>query len=218
MSTTTSSTNDLKQSLLLENLSCARGGKVLFSGLTQSVAPGQLLHIVGKNGSGKSSLLRILCGLLSPTSGQVTWTGQAIRTNPENFNAQLIYLGHAPALKGDLTAAENLLSAALCRQDTLSIKDVEIALVHAGLLALTNKMVRTLSQGQKQRIALAQLQLKPRKQFWLLDEPFNALDSDASQALQQSIQQHLQLGGIVALSSHQEIELVQPSAKVRIEL
>jgi heme exporter protein A len=218
MMSTSSSANYLEQSLLLENLTCARGGKVLFSGLTQSIVPGQLLYIVGKNGSGKSSLLRILCGLLSPISGQVKWAGQAIRTNPEQFNAQLVYLGHAPALKSDLTAAENLFSAALCRQDTLSIKEVEVALAHGGLLPLANKMVRTLSQGQKQRIALAQLRLQPRKQLWLLDEPFNALDSDASYALQQSIQQHLQLGGIVALSSHQEIELDQPSAKVRIEL
>ncbi|MCE7527586.1 cytochrome c biogenesis heme-transporting ATPase CcmA [Polynucleobacter sp. IMCC 30228] len=208
----------LDQSLLLENLAGTRGGKVLFSELTQLIKPGQLLHIVGKNGSGKSSLLRILCGLLSPSSGQVKWSGQAIRTDAEQFNAQLIYLGHVPALKGDLTAAENLLSAALCRQDALSISEVDDVLRKVGLLALRNTMVRTLSQGQKQRIALAQLQLQPRKQFWLLDEPFNALDRDASDALQQCIQQHLQLGGIVALSSHQEILLQQPNALVRIEL
>ena len=117
-----------EQSLLLENLACTRGGAALFADLSRSIAPGQLLHIVGKNGSGKSSLLRILCGLLSPSSGQVKWSGQSIRADAEQFNAQLIYLGHVPALKGDLTAAENIYSAALCRQEAPSMYEVEVAL------------------------------------------------------------------------------------------
>ena len=215
---TTHSPSFFEQSLLLENLACTRGGAALFADLSRSIAPGQLLHIVGKNGSGKSSLLRILCGLLSPSSGQVKWSGQSIRADAEQFNAQLIYLCHVPALKGDLTAAENIYSAALCRQEAPSMYEVEVALATAGLASLAHKMVRTLSQGQKQRIALAQLHLKPSKQFWLLDEPFNALDADANYALQKCLQQHLALGGIVALSSHQEILLNSNDALVRVEL
>ena len=215
---TTHSPSFFEQSLLLENLACTRGGAALFADLSRSIAPGQLLHIVGKNGSGKSSLLRILCGLLSPSSGQVKWSGQSIRADAEQFNAQLIYLGHVPALKGDLTAAENIYSAALCRQEAPSMYEVEVALATAGLASLAHKMVRTLSQGQKQRIALAQLHLKPSKQFWLLDEPFNALDAEANYALQKCLQQHLALGGIVALSSHQEILLNSNDALVRVEL
>ena len=215
---TTHSPSFFEQSLLLENLACTRGGAALFADLSRSIAPGQLLHIVGKNGSGKSSLLRILCGLLSPSSGQVKWSGQSIRADAEQFNAQLIYLGHVPALKGDLTAAEKIYSAALCRQEAPSMYEVEVALATAGLASLAHKMVRTLSQGQKQRIALAQLHLKPSKQFWLLDEPFNALDADANYALQKCLQQHLALGGIVALSSHQEILLNSNDALVRVEL
>ena len=215
---TTHSPSFFEQSLLLENLACTRGGAALFADLSRSIAPGQLLHIVGKNGSGKSSLLRILCGLLSPSSGQVKWSGQSIRADAEQFNAQLIYLGHIPALKGDLTAAENIYSAALCRQETPSMHAVETALATAGLPSIAHKMVRTLSQGQKQRIALAQLHLKPSKQFWLLDEPFNALDADANYALQNCLQSHLALGGIIALSSHQEILLNTNNALVRVEL
>jgi heme exporter protein A len=202
----------------LQGLSCMRGGKTLFTDLSLALQPGQLLRITGSNGAGKSSLLRILCGLLTPSSGRVLWGTHPINHDRDSLHTQLIYLGHTPALKGDLTAQEKIIAAGSLGGDLITEAMARNALIAAGLGHLASKLARTFSQGQKQRVALARLQLAQHKPLWLLDEPFNALDQNANEALQALIQEHLLRGGIVAMSSHQIVALDEMDRVVRVNL
>ena len=204
--------------LHLQNLACMRGGKTLFTDLSVVLEPGHLLRITGSNGAGKSSLLRMLCGLLTPSMGGIQWGGNSIHADRDFFHTQLIYLGHTPALKGDLSAEENIIAAGSLSGDVITSSMARDALVRSGLGHLASKLARTFSQGQKQRVALARLQLAEDKPLWLLDEPFNALDQDANEALQALIQVHLMRGGMVALSSHQVVALDQIDRVVRVSL
>lgn len=204
--------------LHLQNLSCIRGGKTLFTGLSIALEPGQLLRITGSNGAGKSSLLRMLCGLLTPSAGRIQWGENPIHADRDFFHTQLIYLGHTPALKGDLSAEENIIAAGGLSGDVITSSMARDALIASGLGHLTSRLARTFSQGQKQRVALARLQLAESKPLWLLDEPFNALDQNANEALQALIQAHLIRGGMVVLSSHQVVALDQIDRVVRVDL
>ncbi len=204
--------------LHLQNLACMRGGKTLFADLSVALEPGHLLRITGSNGAGKSSLLRMLCGLLTPSMGSIQWGGNPIHSDRDFFHTQLIYLGHTPALKGDLSAEENIIAAGSLTGDAITSSMARSALVDSGLGHLASRLARTFSQGQKQRVALARLQLAQDKPLWLLDEPFNALDQDANEALQALIQGHLSGGGMVALSSHQLVALDRIDRVVRVNL
>ena len=204
--------------LYLHNLACMRGGKTLFTDLSLVLEPGHLLRITGSNGAGKSSLLRMLCGLLTPSMGSIQWGASSIDADRDSFHTQLIYLGHTPALRGDLSAEENIMAAGSLSGDAITSSMARAALVSSGLGHLASRLARTFSQGQKQRVALARLQLAKDKPLWLLDEPFNALDQDANEALQALIQGHLTRGGMVALSSHQAVALDQIDRVVRVNL
>jgi heme exporter protein A len=204
--------------LHLQNLACMRGGKTLFTDLSVVLEPGHLLRITGSNGAGKSSLLRMLCGLLTPSMGSIQWGASSIDADRDSFHTQLIYLGHTPALKGDLSAEENIIAAGSLSGAAITSSMARAALVSSGLGHLASRLARTFSQGQKQRVALARLQLAKDKPLWLLDEPFNALDQDANEALQALIQRHLTRGGMVALSSHQAVALDQIDRVVRVNL
>jgi len=195
--------------LQAHQITLERAGKPLIRELSLQVSKGQLLRISGANGAGKSTLLRLLCGLLSPMAGQVSWNGLAIDKDREAFHRQLIYLGHSPALKNDLTAIENLITAHALSGSSVTRAQAKQALDLAGLGNLGRRFIRTLSQGQKQRVALARLWLTPAKSIWLLDEPFNALDQEANRSLQDKIKTHLDQGGIVAISSHQPLTIDQ---------
>jgi heme exporter protein A len=195
-----------------------RGGKTLFTDLSVALEPGHLLRITGSNGAGKSSLLRMLCGLLTPSMGSIQWGSNSINADRDFFHTQLIYLGHTPALKGDLSAEENIIAAGSLSGDVITSSMARAALLSSGLGHLASKLARTFSQGQKQRVALARLQLAQDKPLWLLDEPFNALDQDANEALQALIQGHLHRGGMVALSSHQVVALDQIDRVIRVSL
>jgi heme exporter protein A len=150
--------------------------------------------------------------------GTIAWGANSIHADRDFFHTQLIYLGHTPALKGDLSAEENIIAAGSLSGDVITNNMARAALVRSGLGHLTSKLARTFSQGQKQRVALARLQLAEDKPLWLLDEPFNALDQDANEALQALIQGHLIHGGMVALSSHQVVALDQIDRVVRVSL
>jgi heme exporter protein A len=204
--------------LHLQNLACMRGGKTLFTDLSVVLEPGHLLRITGSNGAGKSSLLRMLCGLLTPSMGSIQWGASSIDADRDSFHTQLIYLGHTPALKGDLSAEENIMAAGGLSGDAITSSMARAALVSSGLGHLASRLARTFSQGQKQRVVLARLQLAKDKPLWLLDEPFNALDQDANEALQALLQEHLTRGGMVALSSHQAVALDQIDRVVRVNL
>ena len=198
-------------------LECARGDRTLFRGLSFSVAPAQLLHLAGANGAGKTSLLRILCGLLLPAHGEVRWGGQPIAAMREEYAAQLLYIGHANALKDELTALENLeiggtLAGRRCTRDAAFA-----ALEELGVGRCAQLPVRALSQGQRRRVSLARLALGAGggggngAALWILDEPFAALDAAGIDLVQSLAGEHLARGGMVVLTTHQDACIKAPS-------
>ncbi len=183
------------------HLECQRGGKVLFKDLSLRVSRGDLLRVVGANGSGKTSLLRILCGLLTPGAGEVRWQGHPIRSLREEFARSVVFLGHAPAVKDELTARENLQVTCALAGLSVSADEIENAVRRFGVP--DDKAVRQLSQGQRRRAALARLALSAGVPLWLLDEPFTALDASASATLEELMRSHVGGGGAVVYTTHQ---------------
>jgi heme exporter protein A len=187
------------------DLECARGGRSLFRGLSFELKAGELLRVAGDNGRGKTSLLRILCGLLAPAGGEVRWKGSPIRSLGEDYTRQLVYLGHAPAVKDELTAGENLSIA--CRLAGNSRSRSEVAEALRCLAVPEASLVKTLSQGQRRRAALARLALSHAIPLWLLDEPLAALDAPAARLVEGLVEQHTGRGGAVVYTTHQDSRL-----------
>lgn len=192
--------------LQVDQLECVRGPRRLFQGLSFTVSAGEMLWVQGANGSGKTSLLRMLCGLASPESGAVLWDGRDIRANRDQLHEDLLYAGHAAAVKDDLTARENLRFGLAQSGIHASDAQAHAALAEFGLDTRADVMTRALSQGQKRRVALARLALATAKPLWILDEPFTALDRDASQLVQSHLEAHLQRGAVVVFTSHQDVD------------
>jgi heme exporter protein A len=188
------------------DLDCQRGGRALFRGLSFALRGGELLRVAGENGSGKTSLLKILCGLLTPDQGEVRWRGEPIRRLREDYARNLVYLGHAPAVKDDLTAAENLSIACTVAGIEAPAQSVREALARYGLAA-GQAPVRKLSQGQRRRAALARLLLSQGVPLWLLDEPFAALDASAARLTEELIARHVAGGGAVVYTTHQDANI-----------
>jgi heme exporter protein A len=194
-------------------LSGSRGQRQLFSDVSVAVKPGSLLAVSGENGSGKTSFLRMLCGLLSPDRGSILWQGKDIRQLKELYSAELIYIGHLNGIKDDLTPIENLELSAYLAGDNNSSVLVQKALEAVGLVHAIHRLpTRVLSQGQKRRVALARLWLSTRS-LWFLDEPFASLDATATRYLTQRLQTHLNNGGMVVVSTHQDIALPSDSVQ-----
>ena len=189
------------------DLESTRGDAVIFSGLSFTLRPGGLLRVTGANGSGKTSLLRALCGLLAPTAGEVRWNGGNIRSLREEYWKSLLYIGHASALKDDLTAAENLAVACALSGSRVEPARARDALAHFGLAGRSGYPVKTFSQGQRRRAALARLALGETLPLWILDEPFAALDASAVELVQAAAGEHLVRGGMVVLTTHQEVRV-----------
>ena len=192
--------------LEVRDLACVRGDHRLFRGLNFTLHAGELLHLRGSNGSGKTSLLRTVCGLMAPAEGQVLWQGKNIRSIRDEFFNHLIYLGHLGAIKGDLTAFENLRLA--CQLTGLPVDEDKLlhAIAKMGLAGREDLPTKVLSAGQKRRVALARL-LAHNATLWVLDEPFNALDVAAVDLLKQLIAEHVRADGMVILTTHQEVEI-----------
>lgn len=188
------------------DLTCQRGNRRVFSKLCFSVGPGALLAVLGENGSGKTSLLRLLCGMLSPEAGVVTWQGTSIARLRPWSAAQFTYIGHLNGVKAELTARENLESAARLSGARLSGGALGQALAAMGLQGCGDLPTRMLSQGQKRRAALARLWISTSP-LWILDEPFAALDAAAAGCLTHRLAQHLGGGGTVVLTAHHRVDL-----------
>ncbi len=193
------------------NIEVARGDAVLFTGLDFSLQPGALLRVTGANGSGKTSLLRALCGLLMPAAGEVRWNGANIRVLREEYWKNLAYIGHANALKDDLTAEENLHVNCAMAGLGVSPTRARAALESLGLAGGARLPARALSQGQRRRAALARLAVSAALPLWILDEPFAALDTAAVERVRSLAGEHLARGGMVVLTSHQEAGIAAPS-------
>lgn len=199
------------------DIECTRGDRVLFRGVEFRLEPGSLLRIAGANGSGKTSLLRIICGLAVPTMGEVSWRGESIRRLREEYWKDVSYIAHASAVKDDLTAQENVEIG--CRLSGLTVTGAAAAaaLDEFGVAQCAFLPARSLSQGQRRRVALSRLTLSASVPIWVLDEPFTALDRAAVAVLQGLIAAHLLRGGIVVLTTHQEVA-IEAASSMRIDL
>lgn len=198
--------HDERQMLDIVDLSCVRGDRQLFSGVSLSLASGECVHLQGHNGAGKTSLLRIACGLSAPEGGRVLWQGESIRSS-DTFRSELLYLGHQLALKEDFSALENLqFHARITSGQSLNTDQARQSLWQMGLRGKESLPVRVLSQGQKRRAALARL-LCSRQSLWVLDEPLVALDTLAQQVVCGLLAKHLGGGGMVLMTSHQPLAL-----------
>ncbi len=201
-------TQSYPESFSLEamSLECIRGDRLLFSGLNFSLLPGTFLQVEGANGSGKTSLLRILCGLALPTQGEVRWNGQSIRKFRSAFMAEVAYLGHNHGIKGDLTPIENLRIACGLGRPSLTIT-VNEALQRVGLKDFTDVPARILSAGQRRRVALSRL-LATHARLWVLDEPLAALDIKGAALVEAMLAEHLLCGGMAVITTHQPLSIV----------
>jgi heme exporter protein A len=198
--------------LHVHKLSCMRGDRRLFADLDLALDAGELLYVHGHNGSGKTTLLRALCGLIRPEDGEIRWRGEDIRSLREDFARDLLYLGHKNGIKGDLTAVENLQVSSVLDGFPVSGQQAWAALGRIGLDGHEDLETKVLSQGQQRRVALARL-LVNKAPLWILDEPFVALDKAAVELLQQVIREHVAGGGMVVLTTHQEVPLTDGTVK-----
>ena len=193
-----------------------RGDRRLFSGLNFSLAPGTFVQLTGPNGSGKTSLLRILCGLLTPAEGEVRWQGANIRSLGEDYFRFTTYLGHRHGIKDELTGVENLRISNALNGVEISEERALSVLGTMGLNGRENLPARVLSEGQRRRVALARL-IVCGTTLWLLDEVLPSLDKAAVALIRSLIEEHLAKGGIAIVATHQEFELKSGSVQ-RLEL
>ncbi len=203
-------------SLRLVDVACRRGERLLFSGLTETLAPGEMLWLRGGNGRGKTSLLRLVAGLAAPERGRILWADAPTRRNAD-FAARLVYIAHANALKDDLTATESLAFLARVHARDAEAPALRAALARLGLAGRERTPTRALSQGLKRRVALARLALEASPGLWVLDEPFDALDVAGTATLHALLAAHRARGGSVLLTSHHlHLDTQAASAGLRV--
>lgn len=194
-------------------LACMRGERPVFSGLDFAIQSGGALVLTGANGSGKSSLLRLMAGLLPPIHGVLSWNGTAIADETDIHRQRVAYLGHLSAAKPLLTPAEDVAFWVRYRAPSLNRAEVttrtQESLAWAGLGALSEMPSRFLSAGQRQRLALARLAAHPTALLWLLDEPTTGLDAAGTEALAARLALHRARGGMVIAATHQKLDLPQ---------
>ncbi len=194
------------------NLTCVRGTRRLFKDLSFSAAAGELVELRGPNGSGKTSLLRILCGLATPAAGEVRWEGQSIRKLGEKYLSAVAYLGHQNAIKDELTAIENLKISSAVAGHPLSEAEAREILARVGLAQQRNLPTRVLSAGQRRRLGMTRM-LTSAAKLWILDEVLTSLDDAAMNLSREFITEHLHRDGIAIVATHQDLNLTTPKHK-----
>lgn len=187
----------------VKNLACWRNEQALFTDLNLSLSPKNVLFLQGENGSGKTSLLRILCGFRLPDEGEITWGNKPTSSLPEYFQ-NISYVGHKNGIKDELTVEENL--NLMRSMATASDIKTESVLKQIGLFKRADVLARQLSAGQKRKLALARLMMTENS-FWVLDEPFTSLDKETVGFFESLIKQHITRGGMLILTSHHDIDL-----------
>jgi heme exporter protein A len=195
-----------------QKLAARRGFATLFSGLSFRVDVGEALVVTGANGTGKTTLLRIIAGLTTPAAGTLAWNGELVKPLDAEFRRLIAYAGHLPALKDELTAEENLAPMLLLDGETVSAEALRAALDDMALTRQRNLPARLLSQGQRRRIGLARLMRMPRP-LWILDEPTTALDASGIEFLGHMLARHLAGGGILVAATHAPLGLPSPRVK-----
>lgn len=198
--------------LEVRGLTCERGERTLFRGMTFAVEPGTLVRVAGSNGAGKTTLLRLLTGLMRPVEGEILWRGTPIAKAAEDFWRELCYIGHRNGVKDDLSVIENVMINARVASLKASEAEALDALAAVGLSDFIDVPAGQLSQGQRRRVALARLWLSRSVPLWILDEPFTALDVKGVARLANLIGEHVSKGGVVMLVTHQEV----PVEKARL--
>lgn len=197
--------NTVNDGLRVEQVHVWRGDSHVLRGVSVHVLAGEVVHIAGPNGAGKSTLLRVMTGLLRPEQGGVSWHGEPILRTRRDFQTQLAYAAHEPALKGDLTALENLrFSVGLRRR--LTVEDYRSYLQRVGVAACADLPARVLSAGQRRRVALARI-LALDASLWLLDEPYTNLDAAGALLLSGLLRTHVQSGGLAVVVAHHDLDL-----------
>lgn len=187
-----------------ENLTCVRGERIVFAGLGFSLSSGEALTLVGRNGSGKTSLLRVMAGLNQAITGAIAWDDGAVSDDPLRHRGRLHYVGHQDAVKPVLSVRENLMLWTRLRRGTDD--GLSAGLSRFGLTALADIPGRYLSAGQRRRLSLARISATPAP-LWLLDEPTVALDRESVGALSQAIADHRADGGMVVVATNVDLDL-----------
>ncbi len=191
--------------LVASGLECIRGDRVLFSNLDLEISSGTILQIEGRNGCGKTSLLRLLCGIMMPSEGEILWKGENIARERADYYCDAAYLGHHNGIKGELTALENL-HFAQALSTPKSDSDLYKILARLSLAGFEDIPCRHLSAGQNRRVALARL-LATDTVVWILDEPFTALDRKGILEIEKIFEEHVAAGGIIILTTHHPLKM-----------
>ncbi len=189
----------------VNNLECIRRDNILFQGLNIDLEDGGLLQVDGVNGSGKSSLLQMCCGLIQASEGEISWNGEDIVNCRYQFQSDISYFGHSNGVKAGLTARENM-TVMHALAGTSSSIDYSSILERIGLTGMEDVLSSRMSAGQKRRLGLARLFMSQAK-LWLLDEPFNALDKHGKAVIERIIVQHCSAGGMAIFATHQTMEI-----------
>jgi heme exporter protein A len=191
-----------------------RGNRCLFKELQFALGSGELMLVQGPNGSGKTSLLRAIAGLLGLEDGYISWQGARTEKDRQAFSADLVWLAHRVGFKGDLTLIENLRFESGLRSTRFS--DLDQILCRLGLTRLTELPMRSLSAGQQRRVALARMLISDVR-VWLMDEPFANLDADGHDLVLELIAEHLAKNGLCVVAAHQDVELEAPTHRIKLQ-
>ncbi len=199
--------------LEVSQLTAIRDERILFESLSFTIGAGELVQIEGRNGTGKTTLLRIVTGLGDRDTGEIFWNGENIESNRDAYHEDLLFLGHSTGVKRDLTAYENLrFYLSVHSKQSMSKEEIYSALVKVGLAGREDVPVAQLSAGQQRRVALARLWLSQHK-LWILDEPLTAIDKQGVKVLESLFLNHAEKGGIVVLTTHQDMFTDNPKLR-----
>lgn len=199
--------------LIVDELVLFRGERCLINGLSCSVAAGNVVVLEGANGSGKTSLLRALAGLLDIESGVVRWNGADIRDERQAFSESLVWMAHRVGFKADLTLTENLRYESALRP--VRPASIDAVIERVDVAHLVRLPLRALSAGQQRRVALARMLLAAAP-LWLMDEPFANLDRAGRELVRRVVSEHVAGGGLCVMSAHQEVEMDVPTTRLAL--